>query len=450
MIKKNKIELILLGFLILAFFVFTNVDIGFHKFFENKVFEGFKDYISHVYLSKFFVSITILGEAGWYFFVCIIILFLNFLFKKKIKQRSNKLYNNIKYKIIFLFFSLALAGIIAQILKHIFGRSRPNYISNENFFDFNFLTLNSELHSFPSGHATTIFVIFLVLSLFVPKLRYFFLFFASLVAFSRVVVGAHFFTDIVAGILVACISYRLSIFIFEKFEITKNIFAKSLSNFSSLILILIVFFITIIFVTLGSSLDIYISNFFYIGKQDFYLQSYDTMTVIVRKIFLPFLVLYLFVFPFLSLKFPIKKIYINFVFTLRHSLFISLSFLFNLLLVVNLLLKNSWGRARPNDILEFGGTDTFTAWFQISNACNSNCSFVSGDAATGFSLIALFFITKKQFFLWGSLFSGFIIGLIRMLEGGHFFSDVLIAGFIIILLNFLQYTFYKKKIFKPK
>ena len=87
MIKKNKIELILLGFLILAFFVFTNVDIGFHKFFENKVFEGFKDYISHVYLSKFFVSITILGEAGWYFFVCIIILFLNFLFKKKNKTK---------------------------------------------------------------------------------------------------------------------------------------------------------------------------------------------------------------------------------------------------------------------------------------------------------------------------------------------------------------------------
>ena len=59
-----------------------------------------------------------------------------------------------------------------------------------------------------------------------------------------------------------------------------------------------------------------------------------------------------------------------------------------------MLLKGFWGRARPNDILELGGNDNFSAWFQYSDACNANCSFVSGDASVGFALIAMYFITK--------------------------------------------------------
>ena len=54
------------------------------------------------------------------------------------------------------------------------------------------------------------------------------------------------------------------------------------------------------------------------------------------------------------------------------------------------MLKGFWGRARPNDILELGGKDNFSAWFQYSDACNANCTFVSGDASEGLSLIVLY------------------------------------------------------------
>lgn len=53
--------------------------------------------------------------------------------------------------------------------------------------------------SFPSGHAATAFMVAAVLGYRYPALRYWTLLMASVVAVSRVVIGAHFVKDIVAG-----------------------------------------------------------------------------------------------------------------------------------------------------------------------------------------------------------------------------------------------------------
>tara|TARA_B100001245_G_scaffold64328_1_gene44587 strand:- start:9 stop:476 length:468 start_codon:yes stop_codon:yes gene_type:complete len=151
------------------------------------------------------------------------------------------------------------------------------------------------------------------------------------------------------------------------------------------------------------------------------------------------------VLPIISIFLPIEKLYFNSKLKTKDVWFIFSSVVFNLLVFVNLGLKNMWGRARPNDILQFGGKENFSPWFELSNACNINCSFVSGDAAVGFSLVILFFITKNKIFFWGSLVAGLSIGFIRVIEGGHFFSDVIMAGMIIYLLTYIQFYFFKKK-----
>ena len=120
--------------------------------------------------------------------------------------------------------------------------------------------------------------------------------------------------------------------------------------------------------------------------------------------------------------------------------------LFNTVVIINFLLKDNWGRARPNDILQLGGKENFSPWFQISDSCTSNCSFVSGDASVGFSLIALFFLTNNKKFYWLALFSGLFLGSVRILEGGHFLSDIVIAGFLIFILTYTQSIFYKKRL----
>ena len=84
-----------------------------------------------------------------------------------------------------------------------------------------------------------------------------------------------------------------------------------------------------------------------------------------------------------------KLFYFNYKFRIKDIFFLWITGIINLLIIINLLLKNIWGRARPGDILELGGKESFSPWYQISNACNTNCSFVSGDAGVGFYLIAV-------------------------------------------------------------
>lgn len=53
--------------------------------------------------------------------------------------------------------------------------------------------------SFPSGHATTAFAACVALGLLVPALRWWALALAAVVAYSRVHLGVHFWTDVLAG-----------------------------------------------------------------------------------------------------------------------------------------------------------------------------------------------------------------------------------------------------------
>ena len=49
--------------------------------------------------------------------------------------------------------------------------------------------------------------------------------------------------------------------------------------------------------------------------------------------------------------------------------------------LVNGVLKEHWGRPRPIDVTQFGGTEHFVAWWDPRGDCPANCGFVSGDVA---------------------------------------------------------------------
>jgi membrane-associated phospholipid phosphatase len=346
---------------------------------------------------------------------------------------------------LFIFLALLISGIITQILKHIIGRPRPKYADFENILNFDFFTLNSSFHSFPSGHTSTIFVIALCLSIIFPRIRYVLLFFASLVAFSRVVVGAHFLTDVIGGVIISVFALKLTIILFERFKIYKPLSVLNKINSDIVLLSIFIFIILVVFLAIGSDLDIYISSLFYLEEKRFFLQSYFKITIFFRKILLPFIVLYLTILPFFCIFLPIEKIYFGFKFKIKDALLVFFCFVFNLILITNLLLKDLWGRARPNEIIELGGIHNFSPWYMISDSCNKNCSFISGDAAVGFSIILLFMLTKNKLFFWCSVLFGSSIGFIRVLEGGHFLSDITMSGMIIFLLSYIQVCFYKKK-----
>jgi hypothetical protein len=69
-------------------------------------------------------------------------------------------------------------------------------------------------------------------------------------------------------------------------------------------------------------------------------------------------------------------------------LFVTLTIAIGPGLVANVVLKDNWGRARPHQIVEFGGTKRFSSAWALSDQCSKNCSFVSGDASFAVSLVA--------------------------------------------------------------
>lgn len=109
-------------------------------------------------------------------------------------------------------------------------------------------------------------------------------------------------------------------------------------------------------------------------------------------------------------------------------------------LIVETLLKPNWGRARPDDTTLFGGAAAYTPPWVIAHECDNNCSFVSGHAATAFWLTAFAFIAPPPWrvrVLVGGVVIGFAVGMVRMAQGGHFFSDVVGAGFVVLAVNAL-------------
>jgi lipid A 4'-phosphatase len=110
-------------------------------------------------------------------------------------------------------------------------------------------------------------------------------------------------------------------------------------------------------------------------------------------------------------------------------------------LVVNTILKDHCGRARPFQVRQFGGDRRFTAAFVISDQCKTNCSFVSGDASLGYFGLAFFFVARRRKILvaTAAVFAGTLIGFVRMAQGAHFLSDVIFAGVFTFLAGWLLY-----------
>jgi lipid A 4'-phosphatase len=104
-------------------------------------------------------------------------------------------------------------------------------------------------------------------------------------------------------------------------------------------------------------------------------------------------------------------------------------------LVVNVVFKDHWGRARPRDVVEFGGTKAFTPAFVISDQCPKNCSFVAGHPSMAFAMVALALVAasprpsrRRAWLIALVVAAGMVVGFGRIVQGGHFLSDVIFSA----------------------
>ena len=117
-------------------------------------------------------------------------------------------------------------------------------------------------------------------------------------------------------------------------------------------------------------------------------------------------------------------------------------------LVVNTVFKEHWGRPRPADIVNFGGTETFRQVWEKGEVGQGK-SFPSGHASVGFFLFAPFFILKKSHrkaaitFLCLGIAYGLFMGAGRIIQGGHFLTDVIWSGVIVYITGHILYFIFR-------
>ena len=110
-------------------------------------------------------------------------------------------------------------------------------------------------------------------------------------------------------------------------------------------------------------------------------------------------------------------------------------------MIANLYFKDTWGRARPAYIVEFGGEKKYSKPFIKSDQCYKNCSWISGETSGAFSLMFGSLLLRNHIFLLFNYILGLLVFFCRVSMGGHFFSDNIYAYFFMIYLAYLYKYF---------
>src|SRR5712691_1668995 len=112
-------------------------------------------------------------------------------------------------------------------------------------------------------------------------------------------------------------------------------------------------------------------------------------------------------------------------------------------ILTNLAFKSYWGRPRPVVVAQFNGDLPFVPWWDPRGGCGRNCSFFSGEGATAFWTLAPAALTPPTWrplaYAAATLFGAVTSGL-RMAFGGHFFTDVSIAGLVTFVVIWFAYA----------
>lgn len=152
----------------------------------------------------------------------------------------------------------------------------------------------------------------------------------------------------------------------------------------------------------------------------------------------------------LILFFLAKKTAIKFNIDFKRMLLISyISLAIGPGLIVNSTFKNHWGRARPYQVLR--DHHPFSLPWQPHFNRPADNSFPSGHVSIG-AFIGIPFIAARRRKLGIALCAlGFtLVGIVRWLQGGHYFTDIVMAGLIVWMVNVLVTYLVDKKLNNKK
>ena len=151
------------------------------------------------FFTFFFTFITFFASVEWFIILCLIILFF---------------YKNKKLKFTLIIYIIIIA-LITLVLKNIFVRDRPNDL----------MIILETGYSFPSGHSSFAMAFYGLVSYFIYKSELskkkkivfiaLLLLLILLIGISRIYLGVHYPSDVLAGFMVGLIYFIIFIYIYD-------------------------------------------------------------------------------------------------------------------------------------------------------------------------------------------------------------------------------------------
>jgi len=210
----------------------------------------------------------------------------------------------------------------------------------------------------------------------------------------------------------------------------------------SLYIILAAFMVVGAIFALFPDLDLQISGHFYDAATRTFPLANDTTVVWLRNLNRAVGILFGIAF-LLAIAIKIARPKQRLMFPGRVMLFLSLTFALGPGLVTNVIFKEHWHRPRPVHVTQFGGPSQFVRWSDNSGSCQANCSFFSGEVSAAAWTLAPAVLAPpgplRAVAVAGALVFTAVNMFVRIVQGGHFFSDAAFGAMATSLMVWLMY-----------
>jgi membrane-associated phospholipid phosphatase len=149
-----------------------------------------------IWVINLFSEITDYGRSGWFLWPSGILIIALAVLAATTQRLGRLTIVSLIVRLEFIFAAVALPGLIVTIIKRLIGRVRPSAVGPFAYVPFSW---RPDYASMPSGHATTAFAVAVALGALWPRARPLLWLYALVIAASRVIIAAHYPSDVVAG-----------------------------------------------------------------------------------------------------------------------------------------------------------------------------------------------------------------------------------------------------------